>query len=600
MTDTALKIVNNTDHDATIRVTVANGPDWPDQNRPDFVGNFQLLVIRARSQEQRNEKVAIGSSKAAFTVTANFTDGSSITFSSQLSDYSTRKVNQCSNGYLVLEDTVSGVLRLTIMPYSHWMGDKMGDIGNRTLRTICIPGSHDAGMCINENAALGNREACVITQKMTIRDQLAMGVRYFDLRVIKGSGKYHTGHYSLQGFLQVGGRGISFDDIIEQINDFTSYCKSEVIILTVSHSVNTDSGYGHFDQSVWEDFFRQLQRLNGLYKVNDSDLTNVMLREFVKFGSSAVVVVVTENPRDLPSINWGSFPWIHQGSAFPLTDQYSNTTDVNVMAKDQLDKMVQYKTKRDDPVFLLSWTLTQGDLFAALGGLFPNSSLNPFRIESLASQANARLNCILPVCSIQSFPNIILLDFVFPDLPILPICHTINNHLAVDETEEAGGGYVLFASLKRQAEGNVSYLDAGDGPSPYMSNWHGRGQTGYSQWKLRVVERGQPYFQIINWKRRVPLAATGEPNRFIIHQDTQSDQSKWELTYFPSQLYGYGYNSAPFCLSNLSYVKNNDGNMFMDPNVGQNAPFVNGSPNVPWVPVCDYTSGNVWRFERPA
>eukprot|EP01039_Chlorochromonas_danica_P003430 gene3431-3757_t len=598
MTDTSLKIINSTYHDATIQVTVANDHDWPDQHsRPDREGNFQNLVIKVRTAAEFPEKVAIGSSKADFTVTANFTDGSSITFSSQLSDYSTKKVNQCSNGYLVLEDSLIGGLRLTIMPYSRWMGDKMSEIGNRTLRNICLPGSHDAGMSINERGPLLSLDGCFITQRMTIRDQLAMGVRYFDLRVIKGSGKYHTGDYSPFDYawglknLRAGGRGLSLDDIIAQINDFTSYCKSEVIILAVSHSMDTDKDFKPFNQHIWEDFFTQLEDLNDLYTESADDLTQVKLSDFVKSGSSAVVVVLTENPRDLPpSINWREFPGIHQGSTFPMFGEYSNTIYPHEMAENQLNKMADNKTKPDDPVFLLSWTLTQ-KYFSTLETMIIKHPAA--EIDGLAYWANTLLSRILPACSPQSFPNIILLDFLFPDLPILPICHSINTFFAV---EDKAAGFVLLCNPKRQAEDGNCYLDAGDGINPYMSNLC---YGDYRMWKMKAIYRGGAYFKLINCKRNVPVSASGESTGFLVNEDTQKDLKHWRLYFYPSPLYAYDYANPTFCLMNESYYKQKNAKVYMDSNTGQNHPFVNESPNSPCLPVCDNTASNVWRFDKP-
>eukprot|EP00981_Chlorochromonas_danica_P008822 scaffold2312_cov165-Ochromonas_danica.AAC.62 len=428
-----------------------------------------------------------------------------------------------------------------------------------------------------------------------------MGVRYFDLRVIKGSGKYHTGHYSLFSLarwlpsVQAGGRGLSFEDIIAQINDFTSYCKSEVIILAVSHSMDTDKDYEPFNQQMWEAFFTQLKGLNDLYTESVGDLTQVKLSDFVKSGRSAVVVVLTENPHDLPpSINWHEFPGIHQGSTFPMFDQYANTADGDDMAEDQLKKMAEHKTKPDDPVFLLSWTLTQKfptlkfpliieELVDAIG-----------TIESLANLANNRLNRILPTCSAQSFPNIILLDFLFPDLPILPICHSINTFFAAKDDKVAG--YVLLCNPKRQAGDGNCYLDAGGSEYPYMSNWC---CSDYTMWKTQVVDRGGAYFKLINFKRNVPVSASGDPNRFLVNEDTQNDLNQWRLYYFPSPLYAYDYGNPTFCLMNASYYKQQNAKVYMDANTGQNPPFVNDSPNAPCLPACDDIASNVWRFDKP-
>ena len=117
-----------------------------------------------------------------------------------------------------------------------------------------MPGSHDAGMStLTSGTAMGTR-ANVITQTQSIGGQLNAGSRYFDIRPVISAGQYVTGHYGRIEQLGVvtwqGGNGQSIDSIISEINAFTA-CNQELIILRLSHDLNTDvgnEGYRSFTQ----------------------------------------------------------------------------------------------------------------------------------------------------------------------------------------------------------------------------------------------------------------------------------------------------------------------------------------------------------------
>lgn len=130
-------------------------------------------------------------------------------------------------------------------PPIDWMQSCLSFIGDRTLRQICIPGSHDAGISTrNGGTPLANANNTK-TQSLSIAGQLIAGVRYLDIRpVIGNGGQWYTGHYgytrSRVGWQ--GWNGQSLSEIVHQINAFLSFHK-ELVILDVSHGYNTDEGY---------------------------------------------------------------------------------------------------------------------------------------------------------------------------------------------------------------------------------------------------------------------------------------------------------------------------------------------------------------------
>jgi len=103
-----------------------------------------------------------------------------------------------------------------------WMQQGLGTLGNRTLRQICMPGSHDAGMSVFRPGTVGAHFANTQTQYLDFYGQLVAGSRYFDLRPVISNGQWVAGHYSKLGDgdngVWVGGNGQSIEDIVSQVN----------------------------------------------------------------------------------------------------------------------------------------------------------------------------------------------------------------------------------------------------------------------------------------------------------------------------------------------------------------------------------------------
>lgn len=99
-----------------------------------------------------------------------------------------------------------------------WMQQSLGSLGNRTLRQICMPGSHDAGMSSYHPGTVGANWQNTQAQYLDTYQQLMMGSRYFDLRPVISNGQFVSGHYSDVEGTWLGGNGQSLSDTINQIN----------------------------------------------------------------------------------------------------------------------------------------------------------------------------------------------------------------------------------------------------------------------------------------------------------------------------------------------------------------------------------------------
>ena len=335
-------------------------------------------------------------------------------------------------GGLALSLKLSGIDRAfaqTAGPATAWMQNNLGLLGSRTLRQICMPGTHDAGMSTVASGTLFSDSCNTQTQTTGILGQLQAGSRYFDIRPVISGGQYLTGHYSDIGSGSTntwqGGNGQSIASIISDINSFTA-SNGELIILNLSADLDTDLGngsYAAFTQAQWNALLSILQGgISNLFVYSASDLSTLPLNTYIGNGNAAVVVIVSPAAS---GISLGSYAnqGFYPAANFPSYNVYSDTNDLNTMTSDQISKLQAQRTNPNSVFFLLSWTLTQDSLQAAACPITGGSSTS---ILDLANTANAQLSQILPACTSQSYPNVIYIDNIQSSLNVASIAMQIN------------------------------------------------------------------------------------------------------------------------------------------------------------------------------
>jgi hypothetical protein len=158
----------------------------------------------------------------------------------------------------------------------NWMNSMSKQIANRKIVDMVMPGSHDAGMSKITDAILsGGTESNTRNQMLNIYNQLKVGSRFFDLRVSSvhqvvnccGNYKFWISHLSSEvGEVPIGRTGESFDEVIKEINDFTSEFPGEVIMLKFRYLVGIrnvpSKGPIYRDQDIKDDFFSKLKQIN--------------------------------------------------------------------------------------------------------------------------------------------------------------------------------------------------------------------------------------------------------------------------------------------------------------------------------------------------
>ncbi|TFK73239.1 PLC-like phosphodiesterase [Pluteus cervinus] len=300
----------------------------------------------------------------------------------------------------------------SINPPIDWMHSFLPTLGSRTLREICIPGSHDAGMSTRSGGTAFAVKDNVITQTGPVSFQLQAGSRYFDLRPAISAGHYVAGHYSYVDPLKSwqGGNGQSFDDVISQINDFTSRNR-ELVIVDLSHDLNTDVGnssYRALTQDEWntllDKFKNQLQHLYVAPDPVNIDLSTLRLGDIISTQPAVIVIVRADNRSvNIDAYNSSGF---YRSSQLNIYNSYSNSPDLDTMSTDQYKKMAAQRTSPDSGLFLLSWTLTQ-DAADAIGSVVSVKH----SILDLAKIANPAIyKSLLAQCTSNCFPNVLYID----------------------------------------------------------------------------------------------------------------------------------------------------------------------------------------------
>jgi hypothetical protein len=289
-----------------------------------------------------------------------------------------------------------------------WMQQNLAALGGRSLRQLCIPGSHDSGMSEFEKGTFFARSCNAITQLTGVLGQLQFGVRFFDVRPVIAGGQYRTGHYTFvgDGLGTQGANGQSIASIISDVNTYTAE-NQELIVLYLSHDLNTDLGqpdYPGFTQEEWSVLLTQLQGLNHLFTADPAaDLTLLTLADFIGNGAAVVVIVDTSSDLRLGGLAGQGF---YLPTNYQVYNVYSNTSDLSTMQADQLRKLRSIRSNPGAEYFLLSWTLTQSPEQAA-------SCTESQSILTAANVANATLaGMLLPNCSAQTYPNVIYVDGV--------------------------------------------------------------------------------------------------------------------------------------------------------------------------------------------
>lgn len=289
---------------------------------------------------------------------------------------------------------------------SHWMGDVAGNIGDRMIKDVVLPGTHDSGTYditatstiapaqdipswVNAVYGLGLAGvgiASVIAdwakaQPLDILKQLNMGIRYLDLRVVYNGDDYYICH---------GMYSAPVNDVIAQVNTFISQNPREILILDFNHL------YQMPDPATNEPLVQRMLNAFGSKMAPSIFTACSTLNDLWANGYQVIALYANADTVAQHAQLW---------SQDQISSPWPNTTDLGKLKSDLDTYIAQRDTSK---LFVLQGILTpDGSMIGE--GFIPFTS-NPSSLEQLAQQVTPAVMGWVQDWSYRNL-NIVIVDW---------------------------------------------------------------------------------------------------------------------------------------------------------------------------------------------
>lgn len=240
-----LEINNQTQHEFTISVSGIDNFDWDGDGRPDH--NFQNVKVGAGSANKQREELNAKANSAWFNMTLSFSNGDSISFRNDQRDALngvSPRIYKIEGKYAIgqIASSAESTNRFFIYTNTDWMG-RVAD--GTSAAALTIPGTHDSGTKNGPQKGvldgaesfipiLGIKEVSyaivaqlVITQDMSIKDQLKAGIRFLDIRCNNNGDNFGIQH----GIYDI--VDTTFNGVLQDCVDFLREHPSEIILMSL-------------------------------------------------------------------------------------------------------------------------------------------------------------------------------------------------------------------------------------------------------------------------------------------------------------------------------------------------------------------------------
>jgi 1-phosphatidylinositol phosphodiesterase len=117
---------------------------------------------------------------------------------------------------------------------ANWMG---AIPGSTSIADLSIPGTHDTGATVPNSPA-----ATTQCQNLSVADQLAIGDRYFDIRVVNVSNSFEVYHLAVD-------QNLSFDDVLQSVYAFFDANPTETLVMCLKQEDNPVGSTNTFEQT---------------------------------------------------------------------------------------------------------------------------------------------------------------------------------------------------------------------------------------------------------------------------------------------------------------------------------------------------------------
>lgn len=302
-----------------------------------------------------------------------------------------------------------------------WMRSLYDVIKDRQLRHVIVPGSHDAAM--NEITRSGwwnfgsadNTE----TQSLDFYNQLRVGVRYFDMRIVSVENEtFYGAHVDNELHPDpLGATGPALDDLIAGMNRFTDDYPGEVVVWWIRYmsdlSDSLDPEDRYWDRGKTNEFLDKLEGIRNRCPPNmskSSRLDMLPIKDFMDANSGeGCVLLLTDGhrgrhgeevPKDRPASGIYHGPdyflrvdnWAEKGNA--RDNAIKEVNDLQGVARN----ITASDAGSDDSYYIMQWQCTP------LGPPLQRVAV----LESNPALYHYGVNFISP----EYFPTVILHDAV--------------------------------------------------------------------------------------------------------------------------------------------------------------------------------------------
>ncbi|KAL6235356.1 hypothetical protein BDW75DRAFT_144158 [Aspergillus navahoensis] len=303
----------------------------------------------------------------------------------------------------------------------NWMKQMYDVIKDRPLQHLVMPGTHDSGMStISGKIVSIGSAANTQTQGLNIYDQLRVGARWFDLRIMSVHQSdttdydFWVAHVNDEtADVPIGNTGESLTDIISEVNRFTSENPGEIIFLKLRYLIGIKQlpgGAIRWDTAIVNKFFTELRNVNN--RCSNLDTATKFQRQKASYfmdqnnGNGCVLFLLDSSniPTGVPSSSPSD--GIYPASAMAVNDHWSNLATTQPVAEDQI--AVWSAINRVSPFtndqFLVSQWLVSADALQTTALTIQNIAIMPTNPALYWAGVNAM--------SPAKWPNVLLVDYI--------------------------------------------------------------------------------------------------------------------------------------------------------------------------------------------
>ncbi|KAL4733150.1 hypothetical protein BDV11DRAFT_175970 [Aspergillus similis] len=242
-----------------------------------------------------------------------------------------------------------------------WMSNLQATIGDRQIKHVVMPGSHDSGMDRISTSWFGSSPNTQ-TQGLSIYGQLKVGVRYFDLRVVRlNDGTFVATHVNDGRAGTIAGGAASRQRRLARSSSSGRY-----LVDILEYDVEDR----YWNETTMQEFYSKLDRIENrcpnLLEENDSNtLDELTIGTYLDSSDGAGCVIFINGGTTDPNIQEVTTEELDTGiygtGRLPRTDNWSEKSDPKEVADDQVSYYPNLRATiggEADTFYISQWVAT--------------------------------------------------------------------------------------------------------------------------------------------------------------------------------------------------------------------------------------------------